>query len=42
MKLDKETFAKHQFWFLLGTYLFVWFIAILWLKVAAGGENGPI
>jgi hypothetical protein len=38
MKLDKETVVKHQFWFLLGGYLLVWFIAVLWLKFAAGGE----
>ncbi len=35
MKLDKETIVKHQFWFLLGTYLLVWLIAVLWLKFAA-------
>ena len=35
MKLDKETIIKHQFWFLLGTYLLVWLIAVLWLKFAA-------
>jgi hypothetical protein len=35
MKLDKETIVKHQFWFLLGTYLVVWLIAVLWLKFAA-------
>ena len=37
MKLDKETIVKHQFWFLLGSYLLVWSIAMLWEKVAAGG-----
>jgi hypothetical protein len=37
MKLDKETVIKHQFWFLLGSYLLIWFIAVLWLKIAAGG-----
>lgn len=37
MKLDKDTFVKQQFWFLLGGYLLVWFIAVLWLKIAAGG-----
>src|SRR6516225_3077681 len=37
MKMDKETVIKHQFWFLLGTYVLVWFIAVLWLKIAAGG-----
>lgn len=37
MKLDKETIVKHQFWFLLGSYLLVWVIAMFWLKVAAGG-----
>jgi hypothetical protein len=37
MKLDKDTVVKHQFWFLLGTFLLVWIIAVFWLKVAAGG-----
>ncbi len=37
MKLDKEIVVKHQFWFLLGSYLLVWLVAVLWLKVAAGG-----
>jgi hypothetical protein len=35
MKLDKETVIKHQFWFLLGSYLLIWFIAVLWLKFTA-------
>jgi hypothetical protein len=35
MKLDKETAVKHQFWILLGSYLLVWIIAVLWLNVAA-------
>jgi hypothetical protein len=37
MKLDKETVVKHQFWFLLGGYLLVWLIAVMWLKFAAAG-----
>ena len=28
MKLDKETFVKHQFWFFLGIFLPVWIIAL--------------
>jgi hypothetical protein len=32
MKLDQEIVVKHQFWFLLGGYFLVWFIAILWMK----------
>ncbi|HTU17811.1 MAG TPA: hypothetical protein VMG10_07075 [Gemmataceae bacterium] len=35
MKLDKDTLVKHQFWILLGSFLLFWFIAVLWLKVAA-------
>ena len=35
MKLDKDTLVKHQFWILLGSYLLIWFIAMLWLPVAA-------
>ncbi len=35
MKLDKDTVIKHQFWFLLGTFVLVWVIAAFWLKVAA-------
>ncbi len=35
MKLDKETFVKHQFWFLLGGYLLIWLIAVFTLKFAA-------
>ena len=37
MKLDKESLAKYQFWYLLGTYLVVWLVAVVWLKFAAGG-----
>jgi hypothetical protein len=37
MKFDKDTVAKHQFWFFLGGFLLLWFIAVLWLKVAASG-----
>jgi hypothetical protein len=42
MKLDKDTFVKHQFWFLLGAYLLVWIIAVFWLKGAATGSESPI
>jgi hypothetical protein len=35
MKLDKETVIKHQFWFLLGGYLLIWLVAVLWLKFTA-------
>lgn len=38
MKLDKDTLVKHQFWILLGSYLLVWIIAVLWLGAAAGPE----
>jgi hypothetical protein len=37
MKFDQETVVKHQFWFLLGGYLLVWLVAVLWLWSAAGG-----
>ncbi|MGH7173369.1 MAG: hypothetical protein ACRELG_24055 [Gemmataceae bacterium] len=36
MKLDKDTLVKHQFWVLLGSFLFLWLIAVLWDKVSAG------
>src|SRR5262249_51893923 len=39
MKLDKETVVKYQFWFLLGSYLVVWLVTVLWLMFTA---KGPI
>lgn len=42
MKLDKETFVKHQFWFLLGGYLFFWLIAVLWLWSTASGKIAEV
>ncbi|HTU88618.1 MAG TPA: hypothetical protein VMF69_00840 [Gemmataceae bacterium] len=38
MKLDQETIVKHQFWFLLGGYFLLWFIAVLCLKFIAPGK----
>jgi hypothetical protein len=38
MKLDQETVVKHQFWFLLGGYFLIWFIAVLCLMLIAPGE----
>lgn len=38
MKLDQETIVKHQFWFLLGGYFLLWFIAVLCLWFIAPGE----
>src|SRR5262245_45598579 len=38
MKFDKETLIKHQFWFLLGGYLLIWLIAVLWLTFTAPDE----
>jgi hypothetical protein len=35
MKFDKETLVKHQFWFLLGGYLLIWLIAVMWLMFTA-------
>jgi hypothetical protein len=40
MKFDKDTFVKHQFWFLLGGYLLIWVIAVFWLPSAAGEPIG--
>jgi hypothetical protein len=38
MALDKDTLAKHQFWILLGSYLFFWLIAVVWLISTVPGE----
>jgi hypothetical protein len=35
MKLDKETFIKHQFWFLLGGFVLVWLIGLTSLSFSA-------
>jgi hypothetical protein len=37
MKMDKETFVKHQFWFLLGGFALLWIIALSSLKLLASG-----
>ncbi len=42
MKLDKDTFVKHQFWFLLGGYLLVWTVGVFWLMSSATAADGPI
>jgi hypothetical protein len=36
MKLNKETLVKHQFWFLLGSFILVWLIATIVLTASAG------
>jgi hypothetical protein len=38
MKLDQETLAKHQFWFLLGGYFLIWLIAVMWMWFTYPGE----
>ena len=38
MKLDQETVAKHQFWFLLGGYFVLWLTAVLWMKFSFPSE----
>jgi hypothetical protein len=36
MKLDKETFVKHGFWFALGAFALLWLIGMIVLKFSAG------
>jgi hypothetical protein len=35
MKLDKETFVKHGFWFALGGFLLLWLVSMVVLKFVA-------